>query len=126
MHGIPGFFAALVLAVALLLTQGFTAAGPGAVTPEAGKEMIRQQEALVILDVRNPNEYVVVHYPGSLNIPVNELEARIAEVPSGAPVLVHCAKGLRAARAYDILKEHRPDIKELYYIKGDPLFDPAQ
>ena len=122
-HGISEFFAAFVLAAALLFAQGVMAAEPGPVTPEAAKAMIQQQEDLVILDVRNPHEYVVVHYPNALNIPVNELEARVAEVPAGRPVLVHCAVGKRSARGYEILQEKRPDIKALYYIKGEPLFN---
>ena len=84
--------------------------------------MIRQVKDLVILDVRNPDEYVALHYPDALNIPVNELEARFSEVPAGKPVLVHCARGLRAQRAYGIIKEKRPDVQELYVIKGEPIF----
>ena len=92
------------------------------ITPEQGKAMIAEKKDLVILDVRNPNEYVVAHYPDSLNIPVKELETRSNEIPSGKPVLIHCAKGKRAERAYLLLREKRPDIKELYFIKGEPIF----
>ena len=113
----------LVFSAALLLAQSVIAVEPGAVSPEDGKAMVEQKkEALVILDVRNPNEYIAAHYPGALNIPVNELEDRIFEVPAGKPVLVYCAKGRRALRGYAILKEKRPDIPELYYINGDTLF----
>ena len=114
------FLSALVLSVALL-AQSVIATEPGLVTPEQGRAMVQEKEGLVILDVRNRNEYVVDHYAGSLNIPVNELEARIAEVPADKPVVVHCFKGIRAKRAYEILKEKRPDIKELYYIGGGEI-----
>ena len=112
-------FFSFVFAAALLFAQAVTAVEPGPVTPEEGTAMIKQMgDRLVILDVRNPNEYAAAHYPGAILIPVNELEARASEVPADKPVLVHCAKGVRAQRAYDMLKTKRPDIKELYYIKG--------
>ena len=119
---ISALFPAFAFAAALLLAQNVLAVEPGPITPEDGKAIIQQKKDLFILDVRNPNEYVAVHYPGALNIPVNDLEARISEVPSGKPVLVYCAKGKRAERGYEILKEKRPDIKELYFIKGDTVF----
>jgi rhodanese-related sulfurtransferase len=123
LRGISAFLSAFVLATALLLAQSVMAIEPGPVTPEDAKTLIQQKKDLVILDVRNPNEYVVAHYPGALNIPVNELEARVSEVPAGKPVLTHCAKGRRAERGYELLKEKRQDIKELYFIKGDPIFN---
>ena len=116
------FLSIFVFAAAFLLTQSVMAVEPGPVTPEEGKTLIQQNKNLVILDVRNPNEYVVANYPNALNIPVNELETRLAEVPAGRSVLVHCVMGMRAARGYEILKEKRPDIKELYYIKGNVIF----
>ena len=122
LRGISGIFYACILAAALLFAQIVMAVEPGSVEPEEAKAMVQRQKALVILDVRNPNEFVVAHYPGALNIPVNDLEARFSEVPAGRPVLVHCGIGRRAQRGYEILKEKRPDIKELYYINGEPLF----
>ena len=117
------FLSTLVFAVVLLFAQSVMAIEPGHITPEEGKEIIQQKKDLVILDVRNPNEFVVLHYPGALNIPVNELEARLSEVPADKPVLVYCARGIRSMRAYEILREKRPDIKELYHIDGEPIFD---
>ena len=86
--------------------------------------MIAENKNLVILDVRNPNEYVVAHYPDALNIPVTELKERLGEVPADKTVLIHCAKGKRAARAYAVFQEDRPgSIANVYFIKGEPLFD---
>ena len=115
------FLSAFFFAAALLFAQNVMAIEPGQVTPEEGEKIIQQKKDLVIIDVRNPNEYVVKHYPGALNIPVNELEARLSEVPAGKPVLLYCVRGVRAGRSYEILKEKRPDIEELYYIKGEPI-----
>ena len=115
-------WAAFVLAAVLLFAPSVMAIEQGHITPEEGKELIEQKKGLLILDARNPNEYVTVHYPDALNIPVNELETSLNEVPQGKPVLVHCGLGKRAQRGYEILKEKRPDIKELYYINGEVIF----
>ena len=117
------FLSALAFAVILLCAQSVSAVEPGHITPEEGKEVIQQKEDLVIIDMRNPNEYVTLHYPNALNIPVNELETRLGEVPAGKPVLVHCGRGIRSERGYHILREQRPDIEELYHIDGEPVFD---
>ena len=116
------FLSAFVLAV-LFFAQSAMAIEPGHITPEDGKELIQQKTDLLILDVRNPNEYVTEHYPNALNIPVNELETRLSEVPADKPVLVYCGRGMRSERAYEILKEKRPDIKDIYHINGAPIFD---
>ena len=123
LRNISVFLSALVLAAALFFAPGAMAIEPGHITPEEGKALIEQKKDLIILDARNPNEYITIHYPNALNIPVNELETRLSEVPADKPVLVHCALGKRAERAYEILKEKRPDIKELYHVDGAPIFD---
>ena len=123
LYNMSVFLFSLVFAVVLLFAQGVMAIEPGHVTPEEGKEIIQQKEDLVIIDVRDPHEFIVLHYPNALNIPVNELEARLSEVPGSRSVLVHCARGIRSERAYEILREKRPDIKELYHIQGAPIFN---
>lgn len=122
LRGLSVFLSALA-AVALLFVQGAAAAEPGPVTPEEGRTMIRQNKDLFVLDVRYPNEYAAAHYPNALNIPIAELEARLSEVPSGKAVLVYCARGKRSERGYKLLKEKRPDIQQLYYIAGEPIFN---
>ena len=112
-----------VFALAMLFPHSVAAATGGPITSEEGATMVEQKNDLVILDVRNPNEYVAAHYPDALNIPVHELETRFSEVPAGRPVLVHCFKGKRAQRAYEILRKNRPDIKEIYYINGEVTFN---
>jgi rhodanese-related sulfurtransferase len=47
------------------------------------------------LDVRSAAEYATGHIPGFVNIPMEEIEARMADVPE-APLLVVCESGKRA------------------------------
>jgi NADPH-dependent 2,4-dienoyl-CoA reductase/sulfur reductase-like enzyme/rhodanese-related sulfurtransferase len=61
---------------------------------------------VVLLDVRNLNEYETSHVRGALNIPVDELRFRLDEVPREALILVHCRSGFRSHLALRILKEN--------------------
>jgi rhodanese-related sulfurtransferase len=45
---------------------------------------------VVVLDVRPPAEYAAGHLPGAVNIPPDELGARLAELPEGQPVVAYC------------------------------------
>jgi phage shock protein E len=58
-----------------------------------------------VVDVRTPGEYQEEHYPGALNISVEQVQARLAEFgEKSAPVIVYCATGARSAYAARILK----------------------
>jgi rhodanese-related sulfurtransferase len=61
-------------------------------------------DAFALIDVRTPTEHAAGHIPGSVNIPVDDLRARIAEVPRDRPVAVYCQVGLRGYLAARILK----------------------
>ena len=58
-----------------------------------------------IIDVRTPDEFMDGAYPGAVNIPVQALGARLAEIPAGASVVVYCASGGRSAMAARMLKQ---------------------
>ena len=58
---------------------------------------------LTVLDVRRRDEWEAGHLDGALHIPLEDLEDRIAEVPSGRPVWVHCASGFRASIAASLV-----------------------
>ena len=64
------------------------------------------------IDVRTTRE--VKNQPSiqnSINIPLQELQDRIAEIPTGKPLLVYCASGYRSVIAGSILKKTFPSIQ---------------
>lgn len=61
---------------------------------------------VVKIDVRTPAEYELGTIPGFVNIPVDELRGRLAELPKDRLIVVTCAIGLRGYLAYRILKQH--------------------
>ena len=60
----------------------------------------------LLLDVRNPREWAAKHIQGSLNVPLNRLQERIAEIPRDRRIAVHCAGGYRSSIAASILQQY--------------------
>ena len=59
----------------------------------------------IIVDVRTPEEFSEEAYPKAINIPVDEVEARIEEFGQpDRPIIVYCASGSRSAYAARILR----------------------
>ena len=57
-----------------------------------------------VLDVREPDEYAGGHVPGAVSIPLAQVPARVADVPTGGRVFVVCASGTRSKRATETLR----------------------
>jgi rhodanese-related sulfurtransferase len=69
-------------------------------------EALTEPDAPLLLDVRNPREWATRHIDGSMNIPLNHLRERIAEIPRDRRVAVYCAGGYRSSIATSILHQH--------------------
>ncbi len=69
-------------------------------------EELASTEPPLLLDIRNPREWETRHIAQSVNIPLNHLQERIAEVPRGRRIAVHCAGGYRSSIASSILHQH--------------------
>ena len=65
---------------------------------------LRQQGA-VLIDVRSAAEFAQASAPGTINIPLQEVGGRLAEVPKGVPVVVGCASGTRSGMAGVMLRK---------------------
>jgi glyoxylase-like metal-dependent hydrolase (beta-lactamase superfamily II)/rhodanese-related sulfurtransferase len=76
------------------------------ITPRDLDALLRSGAAPARLDVRGPLEFESEHLAGSKNVPLNELEARLAEVPEGEEVVVVCRTGVRATIAAQTLRRH--------------------
>ena len=89
------------LANATPLAPASLAALPAQVTAQEAAAL-REQGAFV-LDVRQASEWVDGHVPGATLIPLDQLPARVGEVPRDRPVVVICRSGNRSAAGRDIL-----------------------
>ncbi len=64
----------------------------------------------VLLDVRNPHEYEIAKIPGSVLVPLPDIENgdgvnKVQELVNGHRLIVHCKSGMRSAKALGILKQ---------------------
>lgn len=63
-----------------------------------------RQGAITLVDVRTRDEWDAGHVAGALHIPLGELAARVAEVPTSGTVAVQCQTGNRAAIGTSLLQ----------------------
>ena len=78
------------------------------VSVEQLKDIQTSGRPLYLLDVREPHEFQICRIPGSTLIPLGQLPARVAELPTGAgapEIIVHCRSGVRSAKAVRQLQE---------------------
>jgi phage shock protein E len=62
------------------------------------------QKGAAVIDVRTPSEFRAGHYPGALNIPLQDLGGRLGELgDKKRAIVVYCASGMRSAQAAKLL-----------------------
>jgi rhodanese-related sulfurtransferase len=95
---------ALLAFAGLLFLQGSPNAGQALAEEVSVDQALSMREAgAFVLDVRQPEEWLDHHIPGSTLIPLGELPARLAQVPQDQEILVVCRSGNRSAEGRDVL-----------------------
>ncbi|MBL7720037.1 MAG: rhodanese-like domain-containing protein [Flavipsychrobacter sp.] len=61
------------------------------------------QNGAVIIDVRSTGEYSTGHAKGSVNIPLDRLQAKLSGLDKNKPVITCCASGMRSSSAKSLL-----------------------
>jgi ArsR family transcriptional regulator len=62
---------------------------------------------VTVLDVRPPDEFALGHLPGAVNIPLRELEARLAELDGAREIVAYC-RGPYCVLSYEAVAALRP------------------
>ena len=66
-------------------------------------DYVDDPRGVLLVDVREPDEYAAGHKPGARNIPLGELAAK-ADTLRGDDVVLYCKSGARARRGWELLK----------------------
>ncbi len=73
-------------------------------------EAALDQGTIFLIDVRTGWEYEKGHIPGAVNIPHDEIEDRLDEIPEGRDIVVYCRTSHRVKRAIEVLVEHGYEV----------------
>lgn len=88
----------------LTLLLGAPALAADNIDGKTARALVKEQKA-VLVDVRTDEEFKARHVEGAVNIPVEELQDRLAELPDKQrTVVVYCKSGARSAKALSLLK----------------------
>jgi glyoxylase-like metal-dependent hydrolase (beta-lactamase superfamily II)/rhodanese-related sulfurtransferase len=68
-------------------------------------EMMRSDNPPMVIDVRKKSEFDSEHLLSAVNIPLNQINQHLSEIPKDKPFVLHCAGGYRSMLAASILKQ---------------------
>ena len=88
-------------------------AGEGDITPKQLKARLDRGEPLVVLDVREIQEYQINRIEGSTLIPLGELAQRYQELDPSMEIIAQCKMGGRSAKAAEFLRQKGFMVKNL-------------
>lgn len=84
------------------------------ITPEeVTVHELAAQDGVVVVDVREPDEYVHGHVPGAVSMPLGTIPARHPELPRDEPVYLVCAVGARSMQAAMFLARLGYDVRNV-------------
>ena len=64
------------------------------------RELVARDSDVALLDVRSPAEFETVHIPGSVNVPLDQLDGHLTALADrGRPIVLVCRSGARATQA---------------------------
>jgi rhodanese-related sulfurtransferase len=91
--------------IATLTVAAATANAAAAVDVKQGAAM--QSQGVLLVDVREPEEYAQGHAPGATLIPLGQLEQRLSELGSrkDRPIALICRSGSRSGKAQVLLEK---------------------
>ena len=89
----------------------------------------KNPESILLIDVRDADEFAKGSFKTAVNIPVEDLEPKIKDLSDKKPVVFVCSTGARSGEAFYMAKDVRESLKDVYYVeaeidfKSDGTFD---
>lgn len=102
--------------VLFLLTLPALAAPVRDISPAEARELLTNKPSVLLLDVRTAGEYMQARIAGARLIPIDQVIARIGEIPKSRPVLIYCAVGSRSSQVAGYLAQQ--GYPEVYNMSG--------
>jgi rubrerythrin/rhodanese-related sulfurtransferase len=88
--------------------------------PQEFRQYVEQKNErdYLIVDVRQPKEYVEGHIPGAKLIPIMDLVANLSNLPPDKDLIFYCHSGGRSAAAATLAEEEEASSKKIYNLEG--------
>ncbi|MDF1647022.1 MAG: rhodanese-like domain-containing protein [Legionellaceae bacterium] len=78
------------------------------------------KDEVVVVDVREPDEYAEAHISGAVLIPLSEIKQDLMPAQEGRRLVLHCRSGQRSHYACEQLNQANPEL-EVYNLEGGIL-----
>lgn len=75
------------------------------VSPDELLQRIERGDVPLLVDVREPHEWISGHLENAVHLPLGSVAARMHEIPRDRDVVVYCRSGARSGRAAEFLRE---------------------
>jgi rhodanese-related sulfurtransferase len=76
-------------------------------------------EQFFLIDVRDPDEFSTGSLKTAKNIPVDNLEKQIKDLPSDRTIVFICGTGARSGESFYMVQDLRPEMKNVFYLDAE-------
>jgi rhodanese-related sulfurtransferase len=83
------------------------------------KIMAENPTEIMLVDVRDADEFQTGSLKTAINIPVDDLEAKIKNLPMDKPVVFICGTGARSGESFYMVQDLRPEMKNVFYLDAE-------
>jgi rhodanese-related sulfurtransferase len=88
------------------------------------KEIVANRpDSVMLIDVRDADEFKKGSFKTAVNIPVDTLEGKIKSLPVDKPIVFVCGTGARSGESYYMLQDLRPELKNVFYLEAELVFN---
>ena len=95
----------------------------GSVDTETFKKIVaKNPESIMLIDVRDADEFKTGSFKTAINITVEQLEDKIKTLPTDKPIVFVCGTGARSGECFYMVQDLRPEMKNVYYLEGELTF----
>ncbi|MGD2186882.1 MAG: rhodanese-like domain-containing protein [Desulfobacterales bacterium] len=95
----------------------------GSVDAETFIKIVKNKPAsIMLIDVRDADEFKTGSFKTAINIPVDQLESKIKTLPTDKPIVFVCGTGARSGESFYMVQDLRPEMKNVYYLEGQLTF----
>jgi rhodanese-related sulfurtransferase len=96
----------------------------GSIAIASFKKVLKENpESILLIDVRDPDEFAAGAFKTAVNIPSEKVESKIESLPSGKPVVFVCSTGSRSGEAFYMVQDMRPALKNVYYLEAEVTYN---